>query len=339
MMRFLTSFVLSAAVLLPGVLRAAEGADPNSPRVAGLLIAPARLDAATTGTLLPRAEELTEGNAATLYSKAIKALPKNLDMYPVWGWLRLPLRDLPREQAQAVMTRVKTTLDLLHQGARCKSCKWPRFTPEATASREAEYRHLTCLLCIKARLEIADGQFDKALDTIRTGLGVSKHVGEAPSIMQGRIGIAMASVSLMPLEDLVQTRNAPNLAQTIHTTPRALVDLEKAIASDEMSQAARSVVGQEVEQLYAKLRASVKQLDANLAALECIEALRHFAAGHEGQLPAQLDLITDVSIPNDPVTGKPFAYRLEGSKAILEPAVPKDGVPLHSTRYEITVVR
>ncbi len=286
---------------------------------------------------MPKSGELTEGNAASFYTKAIKAIPKDLDMYPVWGWLKTPLRDLPQGQAMAVMTRVKTTLDLLHRGARCKSCKWPRFTPDAAAIGEAEYRHLTCLLCIKARLEIAQGQYEGAFDTIRTGLAVSKHVGEAPSIMQGRIGLAMASVSLLPLEDLAQAKNTPNLHWALHAMPRPLVDLEKAIASDEMSQAARSVMTQQVEELYEKLRASMKQLDANVAALECVEALRHFAASHNGQLPAQLSDITDLQIPNDPATGKPFAYRVEGAKAILEPSVPKGGMPLHSTRYEITV--
>ncbi len=327
-----------AAVLMPGVLRAAEVSDPNSPRVASLSIQPSRIDpAAKDDTLMPKSGELTEGNAATFYTKAIKALPKDLDMYPVWGWLKTPLQDLPRGQAQMVMTRVKATLDLLHQGARCRSCKWPRFTPEATASGEAEYRHLTCLLCIKARLEITRGQYDEALDTIRTGLAVSKHVGEAPSIMQGRIGVSMASVSLLPLEDLAQAKNAPNLYRAFHALPRPLVDMEKAIASDEISQVAGTVMKQQVEGLYEKLRATMKQLDANVAALECVETLRHFAAGHDGRLPAKLSDIADLQIPSNPTTDKPFTYRVEGSKAILEPSVPKGGLPLHSTRYEITV--
>lgn len=326
--------------ILAGVSWPQETSDPNAPRVVSLLIQPCRIDPALKDlALMPRSGELTEGNAATFYTKAIQALPKDLDMYPVWGWLKTPLQDLPRGQAQMVTTRVKTTLDLLHQGARCKSCKWSRFTADAIALGEAEYRHLTCLLCIKARLEIARGQYDEALDTIRTALAVSKHVGEAPSVMQGRIGIAMASVSLLPLEDWVQAKDTPNLHGAMHAMPRPLVDMEKAIASDEISQVASSVMQPQVEGLHEKLRAGMNQLDANVAALESIEALRHYAAGHDGRLPAQLGDITDIQVPNDPATGKPFAYRVEGSKAILKPSVPKGGMPLHSTRYEIAVVQ
>jgi hypothetical protein len=65
----------------------------------------------------------------------------------------------------------------------------------------------------------------------------------------------------------------------------------------------------------------------------------HFAAGHNGQLPAQLSDITDIQVPNDPATGKPFAYRVEGSQAILETSASKGGTPRDSSRYEISVAR
>lgn len=49
-----------------------------------------------------------------------------------------------------------------------------------------------------------------------------------------------------------------------------------------------------------------------------IEAIRMFAAESDGKLPPALDAITSVPVPDDPFTGKPFIYRLEGDKAILE---------------------
>jgi len=76
-----------------------------------------------------------------------------------------------------------------------------------------------------------------------------------------------------------------------------------------------------------------------VAALQCVEALRHYAASHRGQLPQQLSEITGVQVPVDPGTGKPFAYRYDGSKAVLEVSAPKGGTPRDSTRYEITVAR
>ena len=46
--------------------------------------------------------------------------------------------------------------------------------------------------------------------------------------------------------------------------------------------------------------------DRQLAALRCIEALRLYAAAHDGKLPATLDDIKEVPIPLNPMTGKPF---------------------------------
>jgi hypothetical protein len=211
----------------------------------------------------------------------------------------------------------------------------------------SEYRQLTLLLCLKARLEIAQGQYDKAVETIWTGLAMSRHIGEAPTIIQGMTGIAMATVMLRPIEDLAQTKGSPNLYAALHALPRPMVNIEVPIASElktldsstQYSAPVRNAMRTQLEEPHKRVRVTANRLDSDVTALECIEALRHFAAGHNGQLPAQLSDITDIQIPNDPATGKPFAYRVEGSKAILETSAPKDGTPRDSARYEITIAR
>jgi hypothetical protein len=55
--------------------------------------------------------------------------------------------------------------------------------------------------------------------------------------------------------------------------------------------------------------------------LRCIEALRHHAARHDGRLPERLEQITEVPLPIDPVSGKPFSYKLDGNTATLEGAI------------------
>jgi hypothetical protein len=58
--------------------------------------------------------------------------------------------------------------------------------------------------------------------------------------------------------------------------------------------------------------------DRQLAAIQCIEALRMYAAAHNGELPVTLDDIKEVPIPLNPITGKPFPYHLEGKTAVLD---------------------
>jgi hypothetical protein len=79
--------------------------------------------------------------------------------------------------------------------------------------------------------------------------------------------------------------------------------------------------------------------DRKIAALRCIEAVRLYAAEHDGKLPAKLADITDVPIPNDPVTGKEFEYRVEDGKVFLSAPAPAGARPdgANSLKYEITI--
>jgi hypothetical protein len=62
------------------------------------------------------------------------------------------------------------------------------------------------------------------------------------------------------------------------------------------------------------------KLERRRAVLQTIEALRSYAAGHGGKLPPSLDHLTDTPAPADPMTGKPFDYRLDGDVATLHAA-------------------
>ena len=78
-----------------------------------------------------------------------------------------------------------------------------------------------------------------------------------------------------------------------------------------------------------------------LDTLRCIEAVRIYAAAHGGSLPPSLEAITEAPPPNDPGTGKPFEYRLDGDTATLSAPLPP-GAPNHPSymiRYELKLAR
>ena len=60
-----------------------------------------------------------------------------------------------------------------------------------------------------------------------------------------------------------------------------------------------------------------QRTDRRFAALECIEALRLYAA-QNGKWPDTLADLTDSPAPNDPTTGKPFDYHVQENKAVLK---------------------
>jgi len=83
-------------------------------------------------------------------------------------------------------------------------------------------------------------------------------------------------------------------------------------------------------------QAAQVRLDREVASLRVIEALRMYAADHDGRLPARLEDIDQVPVPNNPATEKPFVYRLDGATAVLE-LPPADGLASGNYRYEIQI--
>jgi hypothetical protein len=63
-----------------------------------------------------------------------------------------------------------------------------------------------------------------------------------------------------------------------------------------------------------KLRRAQGRLEQQIALLRHVEALRLYAAEHDGKLPTELSEAS-VPLPADPVTGKAFGYTLDGMTA------------------------
>ena len=57
--------------------------------------------------------------------------------------------------------------------------------------------------------------------------------------------------------------------------------------------------------------------DRQLAALTAVEALRSYAAAHDGKLPEKLADVTATPVPENPATGEPFEYRVENGIATI----------------------
>jgi hypothetical protein len=68
------------------------------------------------------------------------------------------------------------------------------------------------------------------------------------------------------------------------------------------------------------------RVERRLEGIRCLEAVRLYAAAHDGKLPRTLADITEVPIPVDPLTHKPFEYQTHAGKASLaSPPLPDKG--------------
>ena len=78
------------------------------------------------------------------------------------------------------------------------------------------------------------------------------------------------------------------------------------------------------------------RLDRHVAALQTIEAVRMYVA-KEGKLPAGLSDILDAPAPIDPMTGKPFEYKVDGRSFTLTCPAPSGIRPEDGAVFKVTV--
>jgi hypothetical protein len=78
--------------------------------------------------------------------------------------------------------------------------------------------------------------------------------------------------------------------------------------------------------------------ERTIAALRTVEAIRLYAATHDGKLPKTLGDVTDVPLPVDPRTGKGFDgyYKATDDGAVLEVPPPPGMPPVTGKKFEFT---
>jgi hypothetical protein len=91
---------------------------------------------------------------------------------------------------------------------------------------------------------------------------------------------------------------------------------------------------------YSKVKLAQTRVDQRMGLLRCVEALRLHAAEHDGKLPAKLDDMK-LPLPVDPVTGKPFDYKLDGDTGTVRGTPPRgmEKRPEYNVRYELTITK
>jgi hypothetical protein len=451
----------------------AKAPDPIKPKE--LLLDPAAAPVpALKYWLLPSAADLNPGDAAPIY---LRIRYQTTDA--AWNaitdthlkWRNLPLDQFPLAEARKFVDQFAKPLEQIAFGARRRTCDWNYTLPEQRLDQvnlnlaDAQQMRLWFrVLDLKARVQIAEKNYDGALRTIETGMAFSRHIAEGTFLINGLIGLAGGHILLDRCEELIAQPGAPNLYWALTVLPRPLIDFRQEIeneqklmenmvpelteagsgqtrtasewasllsrmharivnwlhnyegektltwiATSDLAQfksgclaparayleAARRPGGPPLAEMsddqiivlylvgryreiwddyfkasYLPLREAISQFDAaqkrlvaakagptvffvsmapnlqgvlmsglrtdrHVAALRVIEALRLYAAAHDGKLPESLNQITEVPVPEDPATGEPFIYRAADSVAIVHGI--RVGMPGPQPSYRITI--
>src|SRR5262249_25462121 len=96
-------------------------------------------------------------------------------------------------------------------------------------------RNIGTLLAVRARLEIAEGRYERAIYTLQTGLALARHVGDGVILIQDLVGMALAQQMIAQVEELIQQPGAPNLYWALTDLPRPFFDLRKALQGEKLA--------------------------------------------------------------------------------------------------------
>jgi hypothetical protein len=340
MVRVRESMMTGAAV---GLVLLGMVCGPAAGRDVKLAIRPQRVSAeAAKYSLLPSPASLTDGDAVPLYEKAVQALPGKKSHEQVRQYLRMPIEQMPLDEVEPLLQQYVESFKCVAQAVRSRECKWPGWTPGAQVANLTEYGQIGLAIRLWARYEIAQENYEGAVLAMRTGFGMGRHSTQVPTLVQFLTGVMIDAAMLGEVGEFMQAGEAPNLYAALAALPRPFTEVEKVIESEKKAASSAPSVSLGGEGFDGKtpfdgVRILAKRVDTDLAALQCVEAIRSYAASHGGQLPQTLAEITEVPVPQDPMSGAAFRYTRTGAGAVLEPTIPAGVDAKGMIRCEITV--
>ncbi len=192
-------------------------------------------------SLLPSFVDCTSGNAAMDYNRMIvlwQNSDKNNLEERLSEWLEIPLAELPREEIREVLAQQNTILKGLTRATRRDDCDWQlpireTANPFSIVIPElSQLRSLARLLAVKARLEIAEGRFDDATQTLQGGYTMAQHIAESPLIINGLVGMAVSDMMSKRVEELIAQPDSPNMYWPLTTLPSPVISIRNTIAAE-----------------------------------------------------------------------------------------------------------
>lgn len=233
---------LCCAVAVSGAaMTPAAGAEPAAEKPATLKVvlhAAAAPVPALKYQLLPPIIERRPGNAAVDYGKVTaeqNAFFGNQQLQDkIAKWLEGPLDKFPKEE---VRQEFKPPLYFLRLASRCESCDWQLPIRDEMffmirLPELQQLRNFGRILALQARLHVAFGEYDQAIEMLQMGFALGRHAGQQPTLVGGLVGMSIHRQMCERVLEMSQQPEAPNVYWAITTLPRPMIDLRGAVETE-----------------------------------------------------------------------------------------------------------
>jgi len=248
MIRIGRGFLWTTILALSSVALADEPAvDPSQIPTIKLTLHPAApVRPALRYRLLPDRLSRTPGNGATFYYRALLLYHQNQGRQAhetTFGenqetWTSAPCEGEVRQAMKKWVAEFpRGSQEQLREAAYREYCNFDYRIADRSGLEVIsfllpeiqEMRNLGHYLAIKSRIEIAEGRYDDALESLRLGYQVSKDTASEPLLINGLVGIFVAGLMNGEMEHWISSPDSPNLYWAVATIPQPLVDLRPAL--------------------------------------------------------------------------------------------------------------
>jgi hypothetical protein len=224
--------------------------------------------------LLPEMSELSPGNAIQGYLKCF--MEQNNFFHHKESvekreqWLELPLKDLPlKEMHQFGYGKGNGPCRMADQAARLESADWQTLLPmrkegvNLLIPEVQQLRMLAAALRVRWRLEIAEGRFEDAVAGAKTMFALARHLGEHPTLIGDLVALAVVSIALETLEEMVEQPRCPNLYWALVNLPSPLIDLRKGMQGERQFMATEfNVIDPREPMSQGEIKKAIKSMQA-----------------------------------------------------------------------------
>jgi len=232
---WLVSFAAPAAALAQQDTGKSKSGEPPTMRISLYPAAPPAV--ALKHRLLPRYLDLVHGNAAVQY---LKALPEGGDATikkhaeKIAELLDQKHEDFQVSDARKILQDLGSIFEFLKLATVRDECEWnlPIREQEVYSILLPELqsmRQFGRCLALRARVQIADGQLEQAIETLRMGYAAARHTANGPTLVNALVGVAIARMMNQRLLELIEHPAAPNLYWSIAALPDPLIDVRRAM--------------------------------------------------------------------------------------------------------------
>jgi hypothetical protein len=189
--------------------------------------------------LLPEIKELNPGNPVQNYLKCFMEQQNFFFDKEAFArrekLLTMPLKELP---AQELQDYGRAALAQADWAARLDKPDWEILLKMKTDGIGLlipdiqQVRALATALKVRFRSEVALRRYDDCLRTAKTMFALARHTGEHPTLIGELVGIAIAAVTIGPLEEMLEQPGCPNLYWALTNLPSPLIRMDKGLEGE-----------------------------------------------------------------------------------------------------------